>query len=78
MFIAFLRNTLFFKKDKQLNFYFFYFLGFKIHSAIHTSKRGQENGDILWTMHTHTNETVAVSNYKDGLLPGLSQFASKF
>ena len=49
--------------------------GFKIHSAIHTSERGQNNGDILWTMHTHTVETVAVSNYQHGLLPGLSQFA---
>jgi ribulose-5-phosphate 4-epimerase/fuculose-1-phosphate aldolase len=49
--------------------------GFKIHSAIHTSKRGRSGGDILWTMHTHTMETVAVSNMEGGFRPGLSQFA---
>jgi len=49
--------------------------GFKIHSAIHTSERGRRHGDILWTMHTHTTDTVAVSNFQHGLLPGLSQFA---
>jgi len=32
--------------------------GFKIHSAIHTSPRGRPGGDITWTMHTHTIETV--------------------
>ena len=49
--------------------------GFKIHSAIHTSKRGKFGGDIMWTMHTHTMETVVISNLQHGLLPGLSQFA---
>jgi ribulose-5-phosphate 4-epimerase/fuculose-1-phosphate aldolase len=49
--------------------------GFKIHSAIHTSVRGRHGGDILWTMHTHTTETVAVASLNDGLIRGLSQYA---
>ena len=49
--------------------------GFKIHSAIHTSKRGREGGDITWTMHTHTTETVAVASLNGGLIRGLSQYA---
>ena len=49
--------------------------GFKIHSAIHTSDRGQEGGDILWTMHTHTPECVAVASLGVGLIRGLSQYA---
>lgn len=49
--------------------------GFKIHSAVHTSARGKRGGDIVWTMHTHTMETVAVSNMRDGFRRGLSQFA---
>lgn len=49
--------------------------GFKIHSAVHTSARGKRGGDILWTMHTHTMETVAVSNMREGFRRGLSQFA---
>ena len=39
------------------------------------SKRGQHGGDILWTMHTHTPEVVAISCRKEGLVCGLSQYA---
>jgi len=49
--------------------------GFKIHSAVHTSARGREGGDIVWTMHTHTKETVAASNLAGDFPSGLSQFA---
>lgn len=49
--------------------------GFKIHSAIHTSPRGRAGGDVLWTMHTHARETVAVASTAGGLRRGLSQFA---
>eukprot|EP00051_Salpingoeca_urceolata_P010353 m.126395 g.126395 ORF g.126395 m.126395 type:complete len:887 (+) comp16680_c0_seq2:4950-7610(+) len=49
--------------------------GFKIHSAIHASDRGQPGGDVLWTMHTHTPDAVAVASLEGGLLPGLSQYA---
>jgi ribulose-5-phosphate 4-epimerase/fuculose-1-phosphate aldolase len=50
--------------------------GFKIHSALHTSKRGKGDGaDILCTMHTHHADTIAVASSKQGLLP-LSTFAN--
>ena len=43
--------------------------GFVIHSAIHAARE-----DALFVMHLHTNQGVAVSAQKDGLLP-LSQHA---
>lgn len=46
--------------------------GFCIHSAIHT---GQP--DAVCVMHAHTEATVAISNYRKGLLP-LSQHALRF
>lgn len=49
--------------------------GFKIHSAIHTSLRGQKEGDISWIMHIHVNEVVAIATLKKGLIRGLSQYA---
>ena len=44
--------------------------GFKIHSAIHTSKRGAN-----WVMHIHVPEVNAVANLKRGLIRGLSVYA---
>ena len=49
--------------------------GFKIHSALHTSPRGRDGGDILCTMHTHHRSTIAVGCSADGVLP-LSTFAN--
>lgn len=46
--------------------------GFCIHSAIHT---GAPNA--VCVMHAHTEATLAVSNYREGLLP-LSQHALRF
>jgi len=46
--------------------------GFCIHSAIHT---GNENA--VCVMHAHTEATLAVANYRKGLLP-LSQHALRF
>eukprot|EP00750_Incisomonas_marina_P008635 INCI15561.2.p1 GENE.INCI15561.2~~INCI15561.2.p1 ORF type:complete len:290 (+),score=45.61 INCI15561.2:176-1045(+) len=48
--------------------------GFKIHSALHTSARGLR-GDIVWTMHTHTPEVVAIASQKRGLLRGFSNYS---
>lgn len=46
--------------------------GFCIHSAIHTG-----TPRAACVMHAHTEATIAVSNYRDGLLP-LSQHALRF
>ena len=46
--------------------------GFCIHSAIHT-----EIANAVCVMHAHTEATLAVANYRDGLLP-LSQHALRF
>lgn len=46
--------------------------GFCIHSAIHTG-----TPRAACVMHVHTEATIAVSNYRDGLLP-LSQHALRF
>jgi ribulose-5-phosphate 4-epimerase/fuculose-1-phosphate aldolase len=46
--------------------------GFCIHSAIHM---GNANAECV--MHAHSEATVAVANYRDGLLP-LSQHALRF
>src|SRR5690606_21043276 len=46
--------------------------GFCIHSAIHMA-----NPDAACVMHAHTEATIAVANYKKGLLP-LSQHALRF
>jgi ribulose-5-phosphate 4-epimerase/fuculose-1-phosphate aldolase len=46
--------------------------GFCIHSAIHMG-----NANAVCVMHAHTEATLAVSNYREGLLP-LSQHALRF
>jgi len=46
--------------------------GFAIHSAIHTAKAG-----AVCVMHAHSEATIAVASYRDGLLP-LSQHALRF
>ena len=46
--------------------------GFVIHSAIHGARE-----DVACVVHTHTRDSVAVSNMKCGLLP-LSQSALRF
>ena len=46
--------------------------GFSIHSAIHQAK-----ADAVCVMHAHSEATIAVANYRDGLLP-LSQHALRF
>jgi ribulose-5-phosphate 4-epimerase/fuculose-1-phosphate aldolase len=46
--------------------------GFAIHSAIHQAKP-----DAVCVMHAHSEATIAVANYRDGLLP-LSQHALRF
>lgn len=46
--------------------------GFAIHSAIH-----QAQPDAVCVMHAHSEATIAVANYRDGLLP-LSQHALRF
>jgi ribulose-5-phosphate 4-epimerase/fuculose-1-phosphate aldolase len=46
--------------------------GFCIHSAIHMG-----NPDAVCVMHAHTEATLAVANYRQGLLP-LSQHALRF
>jgi ribulose-5-phosphate 4-epimerase/fuculose-1-phosphate aldolase len=46
--------------------------GFAIHSAIHMARR-----DAVCVMHAHSEATIAVANYRDGLLP-LSQHALRF
>jgi ribulose-5-phosphate 4-epimerase/fuculose-1-phosphate aldolase len=46
--------------------------GFCIHSAIHMG-----NPAAVCVMHAHTEATLAVANYRDGLLP-LSQHALRF
>jgi ribulose-5-phosphate 4-epimerase/fuculose-1-phosphate aldolase len=46
--------------------------GFCIHSAIHMG-----NADAVCVMHAHTEATLAVANYRRGLLP-LSQHALRF
>ncbi|MCP5145244.1 MAG: class II aldolase/adducin family protein [Gammaproteobacteria bacterium] len=46
--------------------------GFCIHSAIHMA-----NPRAACIMHAHTEATIAVANYRDGLLP-LSQHALRF
>ncbi len=46
--------------------------GFCIHSAIHMGEPR-----AVCVMHAHTEATIAVANYKDGLLP-LSQHALRF
>jgi ribulose-5-phosphate 4-epimerase/fuculose-1-phosphate aldolase len=46
--------------------------GFCIHSAIHVGTPG-----AACVMHAHTEATIAVANYRDGLLP-LSQHALRF
>lgn len=46
--------------------------GFCIHSAIHTGR-----DDAACVMHAHTEATIAVANFKAGLLP-LSQHALRF
>lgn len=46
--------------------------GFCIHSALHTG-----TARAACVMHAHTEATIAVSNYRDGLLP-LSQHALRF
>lgn len=46
--------------------------GFAIHSAIH-----QARADAVCVMHAHSEATIAVANYREGLLP-LSQHALRF
>ena len=46
--------------------------GFAIHSAIHMAK-----ADAVCVMHAHSEATIAVANYRQGLLP-LSQHALRF
>lgn len=46
--------------------------GFAIHSAIHLAKP-----HAVCVMHAHSEATIAVANYRDGLLP-LSQHALRF
>jgi len=46
--------------------------GFSIHSAIHQAKAG-----AVCVMHAHSEATIAVANYRAGLLP-LSQHALRF
>jgi len=46
--------------------------GFCIHSAIHMGR-----ANAVCVMHAHTEATVAVANYREGLLP-LSQHALRF
>jgi ribulose-5-phosphate 4-epimerase/fuculose-1-phosphate aldolase len=46
--------------------------GFSIHSAVHMG-----NANAVCVMHAHTEATLAVSNYRRGLLP-LSQHALRF
>jgi ribulose-5-phosphate 4-epimerase/fuculose-1-phosphate aldolase len=46
--------------------------GFCIHSAIHVA-----NANAICIMHAHTEATLAVANYRKGLLP-LSQHALRF
>jgi ribulose-5-phosphate 4-epimerase/fuculose-1-phosphate aldolase len=46
--------------------------GFFIHSAIHTAK-----AEAVCVMHAHSEATIAVANYREGLLP-LSQHALRF
>ncbi|MEP7243483.1 MAG: class II aldolase/adducin family protein [Gammaproteobacteria bacterium] len=46
--------------------------GFCIHSAIHMG-----NASAVCVMHAHTEATIAVANYREGLLP-LSQHALRF
>lgn len=46
--------------------------GFAIHSAIH-----QGSAQATCVMHAHTEATIAVANYREGLLP-LSQHALRF
>ncbi len=46
--------------------------GFCIHSAIHMG-----NANAVCVMHAHTEATIAVANYRKGLLP-LSQHALRF
>jgi ribulose-5-phosphate 4-epimerase/fuculose-1-phosphate aldolase len=46
--------------------------GFAIHSAIHTAK-----AQAVCVMHAHSEATIAVANYRQGLLP-LSQHALRF
>ena len=46
--------------------------GFAIHSAIHMAR-----ADAVCVMHAHTEASIAVANYRKGLLP-LSQHALRF
>ncbi len=46
--------------------------GFTIHSAVHMG-----NADAVCVMHAHSEATIAVANYADGLLP-LTQHALRF
>ena len=44
--------------------------GFKIHSAVHTSERGDK-----WGMHSHVPEVVAVASLEVGLIRGMSSYS---